>query len=92
MKLEKSLKVILAVLAIGVLLNAFSPIISAKSALAAVDCNASYGISNTPSSDYMTSQTHFLLCEIDEKLSFIHSVARDITYGYCKNKKICDGR
>jgi len=33
-KLEKSLKVILAVLAIGVLLNAFSPIISAKSAFA----------------------------------------------------------
>ena len=38
-KLGKSLKVILAVLAIGVLLNAFSPIMSAKSAFAELSAN-----------------------------------------------------
>ena len=82
-KLEKSVKIILAVLAIGVLLNTLSPIISAKSALAAVNCIGGFTPSDT---------TNYWLCQIEDRLSSVHSAAWDISNGRCENKKICDGR
>ena len=82
-KLEKSLKVILAVLAIGVLLNAFSPIISAKNAFALIDIPCQI-------------DEHYYSCVSSEKLNDIyHDVVRikksiwEISNGDCRSDKLC---
>ena len=81
-KLEKSLKVILAVLAIGVLLNAFSPIISAKNAFALkIPCQTGENYYSCVSSDTLN--------DIHDDVVRIKKSIWEISNGDCRSDKLC---